>query len=205
MNKNSIFHIRNLVLMGILGGLAAVLMLLQIPVPFAPGFYQLDFSELPVLVGAFAIGPMAGVIIEVIKILVNLLLNSTKTSFIGEAANLLMGLAFILPASMLYQWKKTKKNALIGLGIGVIIASIVACLANLYILIPLYIGPDFTMDKLVAMGTDKNTSITNLNTLILYATLPFNLLKFSLVSFATAVLYKHIAPLIKGVHRANNN
>ena len=93
----------DLVQIGMLAGIAVVLMLFDIPLPFAPSFYQIDLSELPVLIGAFAMGPMAGVLIELIKVLLNLVINGTDTAFVGEFANFLIGCALIVPAALVYQ------------------------------------------------------------------------------------------------------
>ena len=102
---------KNLVLMGMLGALAGVLMMFEFPLVFlAPSFYALDFSEVPVLVGTFAMGPAAGVVIEFIKIAIKLLMKPTTTGFIGEYANFVIGCALIVPAGMIYHTKKTKKS-----------------------------------------------------------------------------------------------
>ena len=92
---------------GVLSAMATVLMLFEFPLPIAPSFYELDFSEVAVLIGSFALGPLAGVLIEFIKILINLLINGTDTLFVGELANFLMGCAFVLPAALVYCRKKT--------------------------------------------------------------------------------------------------
>ena len=97
---------KNLVLMGMFGALAAVLMLFEFPLVFiAPSFYGLDLSEVPVLVGAFSMGPAAGVIIEFVKILVKLLMKPTTTGFVGEMANFVIGCSFVVPAAMIYHVK----------------------------------------------------------------------------------------------------
>ena len=98
---------RTMVSVGMLGAISVVLMLVEFPLPFiAPGFYKLDFSEVPILVGAFALGPVAGVMTELIKILLNLVINGTDTAFVGEFANFVMGCAFVIPAALIYKKKK---------------------------------------------------------------------------------------------------
>lgn len=112
MNKttNRKTNVRNMVQIAMLGAVAGILMLVEFPLPFlAPPFYEMDFSELPVLVGAFAMGPAAGMLIELVKILLNLVLNGTATAGVGEAANFLMGCAFVVPAGIFYRKKKTRK------------------------------------------------------------------------------------------------
>ena len=95
--------VRTLAQIAMLGAVATVLMLVEFPLPFiAPPFYELDFSEVPILVGAFAMGPLAGVAIEAIKILLNFVINGTITAGVGEFANFILGCAFLLPASLIY-------------------------------------------------------------------------------------------------------
>ena len=99
--------------MGMFGALAAVLMLFEVPLPFiAPSFYGLDISEVPVLVGTFAMGPVAGAVMEGVKILVKLLLKPTSTGFVGEFANIVIGCSMVVPAGMIYRLRKTKKEQL---------------------------------------------------------------------------------------------
>ena len=89
--REKLFTTRNVVLMGMLGALAGVLMMFEVPLVFlAPSFYGLDFSEVPVLVGSFALGPVAGIVIEAVKILVKLVIKPTSTGFVGEFANFTM-------------------------------------------------------------------------------------------------------------------
>ena len=96
--------------MAMLSAISVILMLFEIPLWFAPSFYEIDFSEVPVLIGAFALGPLAGVVIELLKILLNLAINGTMTMFVGEFANFLIGIAFVVPAAIIYQRKKTKNR-----------------------------------------------------------------------------------------------
>ena len=111
MDQKKLFNIKNVVLMGMFGAIGGVLMLFEFPLPFiAPSFYGLDLSEIPVLVGTFAMGPVAGVITELVKILVKLVLKPTSTGFVGEFANVCIGCALILPAGMIYKFKKTKQG-----------------------------------------------------------------------------------------------
>ena len=118
MHTKTQSSLRYMVKVGVLSAMATVLMLFEFPLPIAPSFYELDFSEVAVLTGSFALGPLAGVLIEFIKILINLLINGTDTFFVGELANFLMGCAFVLPASLVYFRKKTLGRAIVGKSIG---------------------------------------------------------------------------------------
>jgi len=182
-----------------LSAVAILLMLFDFPLPFAPSFYKLDFSELPVIIGAFAIGPIAGIAIEAIKILLNLLINGTTTAGVGEFANFLIGCAYILPAAILYHQKKSKKSALTGMIAGTICMTIAACLINAYVLLPAYAAAfHWEISALIEMGTAINPTIHGLWSFILLAVAPFNLLKGILVSIFTMLIYKKISIILKG-------
>ena len=191
---------RTLVEIGMLGAIATVLMLFEFPIPLiAPPFYELDFSEVPVLVGAFALGPAAGATIELVKILINLLINGTATAFVGEIGNYLLGCSFIIPAALIYKKKKTKKNAMIAMVAGTIIMTVFGCLLNAYVLLPTYAAAfGMPIDAIVGMGSAINANITNVMTCVVLAVAPFNILKGIIVSIITMLIYKHISPILKG-------
>ena len=107
--ERKLMNTKNVVLMGMFGALAAVLMLFEVPLPFlAPSFYGLDFAEVPMLVGTFALGPVAGIVMQIVKILIKLILKPTSTGFVGEFANVVMSCALILPAGFIYRFKRAK-------------------------------------------------------------------------------------------------
>ena len=190
---------RTMVEIAMLSAIAVVLMLFEFPLPFiAPPFYELDFSEVPVLIGAFALGPWAGVIIEAIKILLNLVINGTITAFVGEIGNFIIGVAFVLPAALIYKHKKSKKTAMIGLATGGIIMIVASCFINVFILLPAY-GKAFGMpvSAFVDMAAAIHSSINSMAGFALLCVAPFNLLKVVLVSVITMLLYKHISPILK--------
>ena len=191
---------RKLVEIGMLGAIATVLMLFEFPIPFiAPPFYELDFSEVPVLVGAFALGPMAGASIELVKILINLLINGTATAFVGEIGNYLLGCSFIIPAALIYKKRKTKKNALIAMVIGTIVMTVFGCFLNAYILLPTYATAfGMPIDTIVGMGSAINANINDVMTFVIIAVAPFNIIKGIIVSVITLLIYKHISPILKG-------
>jgi riboflavin transporter FmnP len=199
--KVSITSTRGLTTMAMLSGIAVILMyVLEIPLWFAPGFYKLDFSEIPVLIGAFALGPAAGIIIEFIKILLNLLIDGTNTVFVGEFANFLIGCSLVIPSAVIYYRGKTRKAAVIGLAVGTIAMILVGSILNAYLLLPVYAKVFVPMDSLIAMGTQVNPAITGLSTFVLYAVAPFNLIKGVIVSLITLLLYKKVSCIIKGFH-----
>lgn len=197
--RRSSDKVRKMVQIGMLSAIAVVLMLFEIPLPFAPAFYEIDFSEVPVMIGAFAMGPMAAVAIEFIKILLNLAINGTMTAGVGEIANFLIGISLVLPAAIIYKKRKTRKAAAIGMILGTVFMTIIGCILNAYVLLPTY-AKAFSMpiDGLVAMGSAINKSITSLFTFVAFAVAPFNLLKGVLVSIIVFFMYKKVSPLLKG-------
>ena len=193
-------ELKTMVQIGMLGAVSVVLMMFEIPLWFAPSFYKLDFSEVPVLIGTFAMGPLAGAAIEFIKIL--LLFKGTTTAGVGDFANFLIGCALVVPAGILYQRKKTRKNAVLGLILGTVIMVVIGSALNALVLLPTYAKAfGMPMDALVGMGSAINPAITNVTTFAMFAVAPFNLLKGVTVSVITMILYKYVSPLLKSNHR----
>ena len=132
---------RTLTQIAMLGAVAGVLMNFEFPIPFlAPSFYQLDFSEIPVLIGSFAMGPLAGVVIELVKILVHLVTKGSMTAGVGDVANFIFGCTFAVPAGLIYRYKsvKSRKHAVVGMAVGTVLTAIVACFINAFVLLPAY-------------------------------------------------------------------
>lgn len=196
--RNSKIGIRTMTKIGMLSAAAVVLMLLELPVPFAPPFYELDFSEVPVLVGCFAMGPLAGAAIELIKILTNFILDGTITAGVGELANFLIGCAMCIPAAFIYKKMHTRKGAIMGMEAGTLSMTILGCILNAYVLLPAYAKAfHMPIGGLIEMGTKINPSIKSLSTFVLFAVAPFNLLKGILVSLVVFLIYKKISPILK--------
>lgn len=197
INQSKTFDISVIAKTGILSAVATLLMLMDFPLFFAPSFYKLDFSEVIVLLGAFSMGPVAGIVIEAMKILLNFLLNGTDTAGVGEIANFLIGCSFIVPASLIYLRNKSRKNAIFGMITGIISMTLVGALINIYVLIPVYSAVyGLPVDVIVAMGTKINPAINSLNTLVLFATVPFNIVKGLISSIITFLLYKKVSGLL---------
>ncbi len=198
MNTSRVKGTRYITICAMLGALAMILHLFDFPLPFlAPGFYKLDFSEVPVMIGAFYLGPVGGVVIELVKILLKLVVKGTSTAFVGDLANFMVGCSFAVPAAIVYHMKKTKKMAVVGLVAGTAVMAIFGSMFNAFYLIPAFSGLyGMPLDSIVGMGTVINPSITSVSTLVLFAVAPLNLLKGVLISVPTMVLYKRISKVL---------
>lgn len=196
--KSKLFSTRGLVMMALFGAVSAVLMLFEIPIPIiAPPFYKMDLSEVPVLIGSFSLGPAAGVIIELIKILLKLVIKSSSTAGIGDVANFLIGCAFVVPAGIIYQRNKTKKGAIVGMVVGILTMVIVGSLMNGFVLLPVYAKAFGGMEAIIAAGTAVHGSVDSVFSFVALCVAPFNILKGIVVSILTLLLYKRISPIIK--------
>lgn len=187
---------RTMAQIGMLGAVAVVLMLFEIPLWFAPPFYKIDLGEVPVLIGTFAMGPVAGILIELVKDLLHLLVGTTMG--VGDFANFVIGCALVVPAGLIYQKEKTRKRAVLGMAVGTICMMIAGCILNAFVLLPAY-GKAFGMpiESLIAMGTAVNPSIHSLFTFVAFAVAPFNLLKGAVVGTVTFLIYKGVSPILK--------
>lgn len=181
----------------IFAAMAGVLMFLEIPLFFAPAFYEIDLSEIPVMICTFYLGPVAGVVAELLKIIVKLVLKGTSTAFVGDFANFVVGCSFVVPASCVYHLHRSRKGALIGMITGTLVMTVFGSAFNAFYLLPtfakLYGMP---LDAIIGMGTEINSAINSVSTLVLFCVVPFNLLKGVIVTTCTMLLYKRISPLL---------
>lgn len=189
---------KNLTMIAMFSAISAVLMVFEIQLPFSPSFVKFDFSDLPVMLGGFLIGPFAGGIIVFMKILLHFLLNGTTSFFVGDLSNLLLTLSLVLPASFIYQQKKTKKTAIQGLLVSIICTSLLAIIFNLFLIFPLYLKVlNLKMVDLINMIHVVNPLVKDVFTMIVFSLLPFNLFKYSIVSMITMLSYKKLSILFK--------
>ena len=196
-NRRTLSDTHYITYVAIFSCMAGVLMLVEIPLFFAPSFYKIDLSELPILICTFYLGPVAGVISELIKILIKLMLKGTTTAFVGDFANFAVGCSFVLPASVVYHARPCKKTALTGLIVGTLVMTIFGSAFNAVYLLPKFAQLfGIPMDVIIGMGTAVNSAITSVSTLVLFAVVPFNLLKGVVVSLLTFLLYKRISPIL---------
>ena len=185
-----IFTTFNLTRMALLAAMASVLFLVEIPVV---AFYKLDLSNIPVLLGAFSMGTVPGLIILAAKSLIGLLHSSSAG--IGELADFIMGAAMIVPASVLYHRHKTRKNALIGMAAGTLSMAVISVLVNTWIMLPFYMGA-YHMDMSGILSYANTAGVDSEWKLLLMITAPFNLLKGAVLSAVTGLIYKPLSPLL---------
>ncbi len=196
--KEKFFTTRKMTAIGILCAMATVLMIFDFPLWFIPSFYKLDFSEIPVLIGAYAFGPATGVIMEFLKILLKLLIKGTSTAFVGELANFVVGCSFIIPAATIYAFKKTKKNAIVSCIAGTLILVVFAAVFNALYLIPAF-TKFMSLDSILAKGAEKNSLVNqdSMTSFVIFAVAPLNLIKGVAVSVVTMLIYKPLSKFMK--------
>ncbi|MBQ1547356.1 MAG: ECF transporter S component [Lachnospiraceae bacterium] len=189
---------KNLVVTAMLGAISGVLMVLEIPMFFVLPFIKLDLSELPIMIGGFVMGPVWGILVAIIKILVKLVIKGTSTAFVGELANLSAALLYMLPAAIIYKKNKTRKHAGIGMTVGTLAASVGMVILNTFVMFPFYMNL-FGIDEaaLIGMSSQANPLATNMLTIMLFMIFPFNIVKYGIVSILTMLVYKRISGLIK--------
>jgi len=190
MNKT-----KYLVRVAVLSTIAFILMYIELPIPIFPSFLKFDASDIPALLGAFSMGPLAGVVIELLKNILHFALKGTETGGVGQLANFIIGSAWVIPIGLMYKHSKTKKNAVIGLALGAISMIIAAALANYFILLPFY-AKIMPIEAIIGLGSVLNAKIVDFPTLILYGITPFNIFKTVIISIITLAIYKKISPIL---------
>ena len=190
-------NVRKLTMTAMLSAVATVLMFFSFSVPVVPSFIKMDFSELPALIGAFSMGPVSGVMICLIKNLVNL--TATTTGGVGELCNFMLGACFVLPAGLVYKRKKTKMSAITGALIGAIVMAVLSVPINYYLTYPVY-AAFIPMDTIIGMYQAINPSVTGLLDALIKFNMPFTFVKALFSVLITVLIYKHVSPLIKGTN-----
>jgi riboflavin transporter FmnP len=191
--KDAVFHLTRC---GILSAIAIVLFYIEIPIV---AFYKLDLSTLPAIIAGFAMGPVQGVVVVIIKNLIHML--NSGTACVGELADILMSCAYVVPASLIYRHYKNRKGALTAMTVGSVIMIVVSVLVNYFILIPAYqVLMGLPLEVIIGMGTAVWSYIDNTVKLVIFITAPFNILKGLVLSVVTFLLYKRISPLL---HKKN--
>ena len=201
--KRKVTPARRIAIVGICAAIATVLHMLDFPLLFlAPEFYKLDFSEVPVLLCGFYLGPTATVACEGVKILLKLIVKGTSTAFVGDFANFVVGCSFVLPATIWYHLRKSKSGAIVGLILGTLSMSILGSAFN-----ALYLLPKFSqlfglpLEVIVGMGTAIRSGVNSVTTFVLLCVAPLNVVKGIMVSVLTMLLYKRVARPLFGIRK----
>lgn len=182
MNNQQNKNLNKFIKISLLGAIAVVLMYFDFPIPFLPfPWLKIDLSDIPALMGAFAFGPMAGIVVELLKNLLILIVKGTGTGFVGEIANFIVGVSLVAPAAWVYHRNKSRKNALLGMILGTLSIEIIGILANVYLLLPAF-GMNMVKEELIQYVT--------------VGLLPFNGVKAILVCGITYILYKRVSVAI---------
>lgn len=188
---------KNLAMIGMLAALGAVFMVFRFPIPFLPPFLSFDLALIPELIGGFALGPWNAFAIIIVRVLIQLIINGSNSMFTGELQSILLSLAFIMPASIYYLKHKTRKDALIGMLVGIMTCTVIAVFTNLYLIIPFYIALyQMDMSSIIAMCHEVNPAISSVEGMVLMGIIPFNLIKTGINGVITFLVYKKISPLI---------
>ncbi len=190
--------IRFLVVTGVLSAVSAVLMMLSFSVPIMPSFIKMDFSELPALIASFSMGPLSGVLVCLIKNLINL--PFTATGGVGELSNFLLGCCFVLPAGMIYRLCKNRRTALIAALIGSAIMAWASLPLNYFVTYPIY-AKLMPIEAIIGMYQAIFSGVDGLFSCLLIFNVPYTFFKGVLDTLLTFLIYKRISPLIKGKHR----
>lgn len=189
--------LNRLVKISLLGVIAFLLMFLEFALPIFPSFMKIDISDLPALIGTFALGPVAGIAIEFLKNILHGIFAS-QTAFVGELANFAVGTVLVVTAGLIYKLKKSKKTAVISLLVATVTMSAAAAILNYTVLLPLYERAfNFPVSQMVTIASKINGNITGVGSLILLSIVPFNILKGLMLTVLTLVVYKSVSPILK--------
>lgn len=189
--------IRKITGTGMLSAIAFALMFLEFSVPFMPSFIKMDLSELPALIGTFAYGPIAGVLICLIKNLLHLLISSTGG--VGELSNFLLGASFVLVAGLVYKFKKNRTGALIGSIAGALIMGIFSVFSNYFLVYPIYYN-FMPKEAILAAYQLIFSGVDNILECLIVFNMPFTFVKGILSVIITFLIYKRLSPILKGNH-----
>lgn len=189
-------NLKYTVKIALLSAIAVVVMFFEFPIVFiAPNFYKLDLSEAVILMGGFALGPLAAVLMELLKNILNLFLDGTTTGFVGEFANFVTGCCLTLPAALIYKYKKNIKGALLGMLIGTLSLGIMGGLINYFVMLPMY-SAFMPLETIIELGSNITKFIHDKFTFVLFAVVPFNLVKGILCSLISLLLYKRLSKIL---------
>ena len=200
--KKSFLTLREICVIGILGALAAVLMLFDFPIFIAPSFYRLDLSDVPGVIGALALGPVPALFIQIVRILVKLLIKPTSSAFVGEITVFLVSSVYCVSAGYIYQKDKSKRNLIKALIISSILMITVATAGNYFFILQAYVSLyKLPLDSIISMGHAIFPIVNSKLSFVLCCVLPFNIIKSVIADLIVYFSYDRISPLINGTNK----
>ncbi|WP_296645597.1 ECF transporter S component [Romboutsia sp. 13368] len=200
MKKTKFLTTSTLVKISILSAIGYILMFISVPLPMLfPEFLKIDISDLTALLGGISLGPMVGVSIAFLKNLLQFITGMSTTGGVGEIANFLIGGSFVFIVSYIYSKKRNISGVIIGLISGIIVMTIVGCIANYFIILPFYSTIGFSIDAVVSMGSKINPAIHDKLTFVIWIIAPFNILKSGIMSLLTLPMYKKTEKILNRI------
>lgn len=197
MNAKKNNNVRFMVVTAMLSAVAFALMFIDFSVPFMPSFIKMDISDLPALLGSFAMGPVSGIVIELIKNCLSILIKGTSTGYVGELSNFILGCLFVIPAGWIYKVKKTKKSAILAAIIGALAMGIGSFVTNYFLVYPIYYN--FMPKEAILQAYQAIVpAVKSIEQCLLFFNVPFTLIKGMISVVITIFIYKPLSPIIKG-------
>lgn len=193
--SNTKSNARAIAMIGMLSAIAFILMYLQFNVPLMPSFIAMDLSELPALIGSFALGPVSGVVICLVKNLLHLM--RTSTGGVGELSNFILGAAFVFTAGIIYKKKKTKQGAMMGSLTGAVVMAVFSVFSNYFLVYPVYTN-FMPMEAIISAYQAINPHVDSLLDCLIVFNMPFTFIKGMISVIITLLIYKRLSPIIKG-------
>ena len=195
IKKSKSISTKSLAKIGVLAAIAYVLMFISVPLPIFPSFLKLDVSDIPAIFGGIAMGPLAGFIIALIKNLLQI--GSSFTGGVGEIANAIIGGTYVVIISYAYRKRSDIKGVMIGALLGTIGMTIMGCIANYFVVTPIYGQVFGSLDSIIAMGSALNPQIHDLFTFVIWVYAPFNIIKATVMTICVLPLYKKMDKILK--------
>lgn len=195
--KNKLFTTQNIMRMGLLSAVAVILMQFDLALPMLfPPFLKIDLGDVPAIIGILMVHPLAGVVIPLLKNLLDVLIFQTTTGGVGEFSNFIISVAYLIPLMIIVRKNKGLKAILIGLGLGIVMTTIVGSVSNYYVVLPVY-SNFMPIDQIIQMGAKIVPAINDLKSFVIYIIAPFNIFKSTIVSIASIIVVKAILPAMK--------
>ena len=197
IKKSGLSSAKTVAKVGVLSAIAYILMFISIPLPIFPSFLKIDLSDIPAIFGGMSLGPMAGLAIVIVKNFLQGITAST-TGGVGEFANVVIGGSYALIICLFYRKLKSIKGVVVGGLLGIVAMTIMGCIMNYYIMMPLYaVVYGMPLEQIVQMGTVINPKVTDLMTFVIWMIAPFNIVKASIMTVVTLPLFEKMETILK--------